>query len=346
MIAGRAKLVSWGLQAVLIAAPLLIALLSKDTFLHDSLTQVLLFAILALSWNILGGFARQVSVGHVAFFGIGAYTSTLLALHFSLSPWLGMIVGGLIAAAAGALLGLVTFRLRGKFFTMATLAFAEVMRILAVDLRAVTRGSEGITINSTPDPSMFVFGSLQTYVFVGFALMLALYGLSVLLARSKIGLKLLAYREEEEAARALGVRTVRLRLFVMVLSAFCTALGGSFYAQYLLFIDPDSVFGIELSLQMALLSVVGGVGTAIGPIIGTYLVVPFGQFLRAQLGSDLAGLHLVIYGFALIGVLYKMPNGVWPAIEGLIQRLCSSGPTSGPTSGPERPVPAKPEQGA
>ena len=321
MTARRAKLVSWGLQAVLIAAPLVIGLASKDTFLHDSLTQVLLFAILALSWNILGGFARQVSVGHVAFFGIGAYTSTLLALYFGLSPWIGMFVGGLIAAIAGALLGIVTFRLRGKFFTMATLAFAEVMRILAVDLRGLTKGSEGITIDSTPNLSMFVLGNLQLYVVVGFALMLALYVLSVLLARSKVGLKLLAYREEEEAARALGVRTIRLRLLVMILSAFCTALGGTFYAQYLLFIDPDSVLGIELSLQMALLSVVGGVGTAIGPILGTYLVVPFGQILRAQLGSELAGLHLVIYGLGLIVVLYKMPNGVWPAIEGFLHRV-------------------------
>lgn len=317
----RAMFASWGLQGALIAAPLVIGLASKDTFLHDSLTQVLLFAILALSWNILGGFARQVSVGHVAFFGIGAYTSTLLALNFGISPWIGMIAGGLIAAAAGALLGIVTFRLRGKFFTMATLAFAEVMRILAVDMRGLTKGSEGITIDSTPNAAMFVLGDLQRYVVVGFVLMLALYLLSVLLARSKVGLKLLAYREEEDAARALGVRTIRLRLLVMVLSAFCTALGGTFYAQYLLFIDPDSVFGIELSLQMALLSVVGGVGTAIGPILGTYLVVPFGQFLRAQLGSELAGLHLVVYGLGLIVVLYKMPNGVWPAIEGFLSRF-------------------------
>lgn len=321
----RAELASWGLQAALIAAPLVIGLLSKDTFLHDSLTQVLLFAILALSWNILGGFARQVSVGHVAFFGIGAYTSTLLALNFGISPWIGMFVGGAIAAVAGALLGIVTFRLRGKFFTMATLAFAEVMRILAVDLRGLTKGSEGITIDSTPNIAMFVLGSLRSYVIVGFAMMLALYVLSVLLARSKVGLKLLAYREEEEAARALGVRTIRLRLLVMVLSAFCTALGGTFYAQYLLFIDPDSVLGIELSLQMALLSVVGGVGTAIGPILGTYLVIPFGQVLRAQLGSEFAGLHLVIYGLGLIVVLYKMPNGVWPAIEGFLNRRFSSG---------------------
>jgi branched-chain amino acid transport system permease protein len=334
MTADRATHVSWGLQAVLIAAPLVIGLATKDNFIHDSLTQVLLFAILALSWNILGGFARQVSVGHVAFFGIGAYTSTILALDFGLSPWIGMIVGGLIAAIAGGLLGLVTFRLRGTFFTMATLAFAEVMRILAVNLRGITKGSEGITIDSTPNLSMYVLGDLRSYVVVGFILMLALFLLSVLLARSKVGLKLLAYREEEEAARALGVRTVRLRLLVMVLSAFCTALGGTFYAQYLLFIDPDSVLSIELSLQMALLSVVGGVGTAIGPILGTYLVVPFGQILRAQLGSELAGLHLVIYGLGLILVLYKMPNGVWPAIEGFLNRKFSSGKDSAE----ERPV--------
>lgn len=322
MSASRADLVTWSLQAVLLAAPLAIGLASGDAFLHDSLTQVLLFASLALSWNLLGGFARQVSIGHVAFFGIGAYTSTLLGIHFGVSPWIGMIAGGLLAATTGALLGGVTFRLRGKFFTMATLAFAEVVRILAVNLRGVTKGAEGITISSTPEFGMFVFASLKTYVVVGFVLMLGLYLLSVLLARSKTGLRLLAYREDEEAARALGVHTVRLRLLVIALSAFCTAVGGTFYAQYLLFIDPDSVLGVELSLQMALLAVVGGVGTAIGPILGTYLVVPFGQVLRAQLGSEMAGLHLVVYGLGLILVLYKMPNGVWPAIEGFVRRLC------------------------
>lgn len=316
----RGETISWGVQAALIAAPLVIGLASGDAFVHDSLVQVLLFAILALSWNILGGFARQISVGHVAYFGIGAYTSTLLGLHLGISPWLGLVAGGVIAAATGAVLGAVTFRLKGKFFTMATLAFAEVVRILAVHFRGVTKGSEGISIDSTTNPLMFVFGSLQAYVVVGFLLMFALYLLSVLLARSKTGLKLLAYREDEEAARALGLNTVRLRLLVMMLSAFCTAVGGTFYAQYLLFIDPDSVLGIELSLQMALLSVVGGVGTAFGPILGAYLVVPFGQLLRAYLGSNLAGLHLVVYGVGLIFVLYKMPNGVWPAVESLLLR--------------------------
>jgi branched-chain amino acid transport system permease protein len=334
----RAELASWSVQALLVLAPLVIGLVSRDTFLHDSLTQVLLFAILSLSWNILGGFARQVSIGHVAFFGIGAYTSTLLGIQFGVSPWLGMIAGGLLAATTGLLLGAVTFRLRGTFFTMATLAFAEVMRILAVNLRGITKGSEGITIGSTPDFGMFVFGNLRTYVVVGFVLMLALYVLSVLLVRSKTGLRLLAYREDEVAARALGVHTVRLRLFVMALSAFCTAVGGTFYAQYLLFIDPDSVLGVELSLQMALLAVVGGVGTAIGPILGTYLVVPFGQILRAQLGSEMAGLHLVVYGLGLILVLYKMPNGVWPAIERLLDRLVPSGRHAAPEAPPAERV--------
>ncbi len=312
--------ISLAIQAALVVAPLLLALLVDDSFLHDSITQVLLFAVLALAWNLLGGYARQISIGHVAFFGIGAYTSSLLYVDFGLSPWLGMICGGVLAACAGAFIGLVTFRLRGKFFTMATIAFAEVVRIIAVNWRSVTMGSEGITIPSTPDPANFVFENLRSHVIAAWLLMVVLLGISILLAHSKMGLRLRAYREDEEAARALGVRTIRLRLFVVMLSAFFTAIGGSFYAQYLLFIDPDSVLSVNLSLQMALLSVVGGVDTAIGPIIGTYLVIPFGQVLRAELGASLAGLHLVIYGLGLILVLYKMPDGVWPAVERLIRR--------------------------
>jgi len=313
--------VSLALQLVLLAAPVALALLSGDSFIHDSLIQVLLWGVLALAWNLLGGYARQISVGHVAFFGIGAYTSTLLRIAFGLSPWLGMIAGGVLAAATGILLGLVTFRLRGPFFTMATIAFAEVLRILAVNWRGLTKGSEGLTIDSTPDPAMFVFGDLRTYVFVAWAMMVGLYLLSWLLGRSKTGLRLLAFREDETAARALGINTYRLRLFAMGLSAFFTAIGGTLYAQYLLFIDPDSVLGVEVSLQMALVAVVGGIGSAIGPVLGTYLVVPFGQVLRAELGAQLAGLHLVVYGLGLILVLWKMPDGVWPAIERRLARF-------------------------
>jgi branched-chain amino acid transport system permease protein len=324
---------SLALQLVLLAAPVAVALLTGDSFMHDSLTQVLLWGVLALAWNILGGYARQISVGHVAFFGIGAYTSTLLRIGFDVSPWLGMIAGGLLAALAGILLGLITFRLRGPFFTMATIAFAEVLRILAVNLRGLTKGSEGLTLDSTPDPTMFVFGSLRTYAFVAWAMVVGLFLLSWVLERSKTGLRLLAFREDETAARALGVNTYQLRLLAMGLSAFFTAVGGTFYAQYLLFIDPDSVFGVDVSLQMALISVVGGIGSAIGPVIGTFLVVPFGQVLRAELGAQLAGLHLVIYGLGLILVLWKMPDGVWPAVERRIARLARRRVAAAPGAG-------------
>ncbi len=306
---------SLAVQLVLVAAPAALVLAVDDPFLQDSACQVLLIAALGLSWNLLCGYARQISVGHVAFFGIGAYTSTLLALDFGVSPWLGMVAGGALAAVTGTLLGAVTFRLRGPFFTMATIAFAEVVRILAVNWRSLTRGSEGLAIDSTPDPAMFVFADLRHTALVIWLLVAFLYLLSLLLGRSKTGLRLIALREDEEAARALGINTFRLRLGAMAASAFFTAVCGTFYAQYLLLIDPDSVLGVETSLQMALVAVVGGIGSAFGPVLGTYLVVPFGQVLRAELGAELAGLHLVVYGVGLILVLWRLPQGVWPAIE-------------------------------
>jgi branched-chain amino acid transport system permease protein len=313
------RFASPGTQALLLLAPMAVVLVSGDNFLLDSLNQVLIWAALALSWNILCGYARQISVGHVAFFGIGAYTSTILRLDFGLSPWIGMLAGGVLASVVGTLLGLVTFRLRGPFFTMATIAFAEVVRILAVSVRSLTRGSEGMSIDSAPDPARFVFAELRSYVLVTWLLVLLLFALSKYLDLSKTGLRLRALREDEIAARALGVNTFRLRLVSMAVSAFFTAICGTFYAQYILLIDPDSVLGVDASLQMALLTVVGGIGSAIGPVLGTYLVVPFGQVLRAELGSQLAGLHLVIYGFGLILVLYKLPNGIWPALERLLR---------------------------
>ena len=309
-----------GTQAALVAAPLAAVLLVHDASLLDSLNQVLIWAALALSWNILGGYARQISVGHVAFYGIGAYTSTVLGISYGVSPWIGMFAGGLLAAAVATLLGLATFRLRGPFFTMATIAFAEVVRILAVNLRSVTRGSEGLSIDSTPNPGQFVFRDVGSYVLATWGLVLVVFLVSCYLDHSKTGMRLRAMREDEDAARALGIHVFRLRLAVLAVSAFFTALCGTFYAQYLLLIDPDSVLGVDASLQMALMAVVGGIGSAVGPILGTYLVVPFGQALRAELGSNLAGLHLVIYGLGLVLVLYKLPNGLWPAIEGVLAR--------------------------
>ena len=155
---------------------------------------------------------------------------------------------------------------------------------------------------------------------VTWGLMVVVFLVSKYLDGSKTGMRLRALRENEEAARALGIHTFGLRIGVYAVSAFFTAVCGTFYAQYLLLIDPDSVLGVDASLQMALMAVVGGIGSAIGPVLGTYLVVPFGQVLRAELGSGLAGLHLVIYGLGLVLVLYKLPNGIWPAIEGLINR--------------------------
>lgn len=309
------------LQTALLVAPAVLALSTADNFILDSMIQVLLWGVLALAWNILGGYARQISIGHAAFFGIGAYTSTLLRLGFDISPWLGMLCGGILASATGMLLGMITFRLRGPFFTMATIAFAEVLRIVAVNARDLTKGSEGLAIDSTPSAAMLVFGNLRTYVVLMWAIMLICFLISWQMERSKTGLRLLAFRENEDAARALGVNTYWLRIYAMGLSAFLAAIGGTLYAQYLLFIDPDSVFGVDISLQMALISVVGGIGSAIGPVLGTYLVVPFGQILRAEFGTQLAGLHLVIYGLGLILVLWKMPGGVWPMVERAVARI-------------------------
>ncbi len=311
---------SQALQAALVAAPLLIVAFVHDNSILDSLNQVLIWAALALSWNILGGYARQISVGHVAFYGIGAYTSTLLAANYGVSPWLGMFAGGFLAAAVAAMIGMATLRLRGPFFTMATIAFAEVVRILAVNLRGVTRGAEGLSIDSAPSLPNFVFQDPRTYVLVTWCLVLTVFLVCKYLDASKTGMRLRAMRENEDAARALGVHAFRLRVAVLTVSAFFTAICGTFYAQYLLLIDPDSVLGVDASLQMALMAVMGGIGTAAGPLLGTYLVVPFGQVLRAELGSNLAGLHLVIYGLGLVLVLWRLPGGIWPAIERLVTR--------------------------
>jgi branched-chain amino acid transport system permease protein len=285
-------------------------LLIRNDFYLDGLILIFIWGAFAGAWNILAGYAGMVSLGHNAFFGIGAYTSTLLLLHFGLTPWIGMIVGGLVALCVGLILGVVCFRLRSHYFALATLAFGEVGSILAVNWRSLTGGSEGLALPIQPSVYLFSFSSKLPYVYIGLFFFLVVIAVSYAIEHSRLGYYLTAFRENEDAARALGVRTGQVRLIAMALSSFLSAIIGTFYAQYVVFIDPTSVMRIQISVQVALFAIVGGIGTALGPAIGAVIFVPITILLRAKMGTSLPGLHVVIYGIILVLVLLYMPQGI------------------------------------
>lgn len=301
---------------------LCIALLVVGPSQHmlDIILLSFMWAGLALAWNIAGGYAGLISLGHAAFFGIGAYTSSILVTKIELTPWMGMWIGGLVAAAAGGILTLICARLRGPFFILSTLAAAEVVRIGALNWTDLTGGAEGLMILPTPDPAAMVFTSKSTYAWLMLVYMLVTYAVTKGIEGSRYGFYLFAIRDDEEAASAAGVNPLLARASAMCVSAFLTAIGGSLFAQYFLFLDPTHVISPELSFQFALVPALGGLGTAIGPVLGAFVVTPLSEFLRSYFGGGAAGLHLAIYGAVLIVVMLYFPGGIAGALMRLLGR--------------------------
>jgi branched-chain amino acid transport system permease protein len=285
--------------------------------LRDVIVLSFLFAGLALAWNIAGGYAGLISFGHAAFFGVGAYTSTILLVRYGISPWIGIWLGALLAAVFGAVLALICARLRGPFFILSTLAFAEVVRIGALNWASLTGGPEGLSIAPVASLTGMVFASKTTYAALMLGYLVFIYAITKALEASRFGYYLLAIRDNEDAAAAAGVNPLLGRAAAMALSAALTGIGGSLFAQYFLYLDPTYVISPELSFQFALLPAVGGLGTAIGPILGSFLIMPLSELLRSHLGNAAAGLHLVIYSFGLIVVMLYFPAGLAGALNKL-----------------------------
>ena len=307
------------------------------------LTMVLFYAAASSAWNLIGGYAGQFSLGHTAFFGIGAYTSTLLYLRFGLSPWLGLLLGGGLAMGFAAIISYPCFRLRGPFFVLATIAFGEVMRILSTYFKQITNGGVGLVIPIEPGVAHFIFLDKAPYAFIAYLLLLFIAGVSVLIERSRVGYYLAALRDDEEAAEATGINTSRYKLLVMMISAFFTAAAGTFYAQYSSFIDPETVFSISFSIELAMLSIIGGMGTVIGPILGSFILIPLDAYLRGWLAGLYTGVGFLIYGLLLIFVVTYMPDGVIKWLRRSLFPILQKLPRMRPLEAISIPVPAPTE---
>jgi branched-chain amino acid transport system permease protein len=314
----RGRIVLALVLAVLLALPLV-----ADRYVLSVLTLIFYFAYVGQAWNLMMGYAGQLSLGHALYVGLGGYVAALLWLNFGIGPWLGVFAAVAVAAGFGAAIGWLGFRfgIAGVYFALLTIAFAEFTRI-GFDHLGVTGGAAGLFL-PFEEKRMGEWWNLRGGQLLFYYLALALASGAVLLValivRSRLGYRLIAVREDETAARALGIDAFAVKMAAVVISSAMTAVGGVFYAFYYNNLFPSQVFEISRSIELILAPIVGGLGTVFGPVIGAFVLTPLGEVLiavTARLGVDAPGVKAVFYGVILIVIIYAMPTGVWPRLAG------------------------------
>ena len=294
--------------------------IDHPVFLHIVI-YVFFYAYFALAWAVLGVLAGQLSLGHAIFFGIGAYTTIILQTDFGIIPWISMFIGGALAALIGVLLGFPCFRLRGGFYALATLAFAEVMRLLAIYFVDVTGGAEGVTVPLVGEsPLYFQFNSKVPYYYVMLILLIVMIIAYYKVSTSKLGYYLSAIRDDEDAASSLGINIFACKLRAAAISSFFTGVLGVFYVQYTRFIHPESAFGLWRSVDPIIISALGGPGI-LGPLVGSAILTPVTEMLVAVFGGGFATIKMMIYGAILVLVILKMPSGVIGPLKRAFRKL-------------------------
>jgi branched-chain amino acid transport system permease protein len=312
----RAALLLGALLAALVAAPWIVS-----DYLLTVLIIILYFAYAGQAWNIMMGFAGQLSLGHAIYLGLGAYVGAMLFTQFGVAPWLGLLAAIPVAAACGAVIGFLAFRfgVSGVYFAILTIAFAEFARV-GFDNWGYVNASSGLFLpvqqyghndlwRLRGDPTMFYY-----VILAATALILALcHGL----LNSRVGYFWLAIREDEQAARATGIDSFRYKMIAVMVSASLTSFAGVFYAFFYNNLFPEQVFGISRSIEIILGPIIGGIGTLFGPILGAFVLTGLAEALRSAMtasGFDLPGATQVFYGLCLLIVIVALPNGVWPPL--------------------------------
>lgn len=309
------------LGVIVLALLIILPPFFSSAFGQHVLIITFMFAMCGVAWNIMGGYAGMFSFGQAAFFGIGAYTSSFLLLNFNLSPWIGLVAGGIIASLLAAAIGYPCSNLRGHYFAIATIAFGEIIRIVFNNWQAVG-AAEGLTIpmmNESLSNFMFHSSKLPYYYIILCFLLLALV-VCFLVSSSKMGYYLRAIKESHDVAQVLGVDVVRYRLYAIMISAFLTSMAGTFYAQYILYIDPESVMILPISVQIVLVAMLGGANTVLGPVVGASILITLSEYSRAWLGYKGTGIDMIVYGTLITIISMYLPNGVWGFISSFTER--------------------------
>jgi len=312
IIAGLAILV------LLIFFPLVV----RQSFSIHVMILVFMFAMLGVAWNIMGGYAGMYSFGQAAFFGIGAYTSSYLSIVYGVNPWIGLVAGGCAAALVAAAIGYPCSKLRGHYFAIASIAFAEIVRIVFNNWKAVG-AAEGLSLSMQNESfANFLFNSSKLpYYYIMLAFLLISLAVSYFVATSKMGYYFRAIKESHQIAGSLGVDVVLYRLIAIMTSAFLSAMAGTFYAQYILYIDPGSVMLLATSIQIVLIAMLGGAGSIMGPVIGAAILIPASEYTRVTLGYKGTGMDMVIYGLLITLISMYYPEGVWKLLARIGRKM-------------------------
>jgi branched-chain amino acid transport system permease protein len=282
----------------------------QNNYQLQVLFRITLFAALGLAWNLVGGYAGQLSLGHVAFFGVGAYGLALF-VEIGVPIWIALFLAACVATLFAAIIGAIAFRLRGPYFTLATIAFGEVLRLTATNL-SVTGGAIGLTM-----PGLFVGRTFwRSYYLAAVALLAIAFITNYWTSRSRFGYYLMAIREDEDTASAVGINTAFCKLQSLLMSAFLTALAGALYGSAFQFIVPDSILPLEISIQIAIITMLGGAGTLLGPIVGAVLLLSASEAFKNQFKES----HLLIYGILIVLVVLFMPEGIVGGLQHLFRK--------------------------
>jgi branched-chain amino acid transport system permease protein len=308
--------------AVTLVLALAFPLVFTDTFPIHVMILVYMFGVLGMGWNIMGGYAGMFSFGQAAFFGIGAYTSTFLLMNFGVNPWIGLVAGGITAALVAAAIGYPCSNLRGHYFAIASIAFAEIVRVVFNNWKLVG-GAEGLSLPMLDESfANFMFHSSKLpYYYIILAFLLIAIATCYFVATSKMGYYFRAIKESHEVAEVLGVNVVRYRLIAIMIAGFLSAMAGTFYAQYVLYIDPESVMLLPISVQVVLISMLGGAGAVIGPVIGAAVLIPLSEYTRITLGHQGTGVDMLIYGFLIMLISMYQPAGVWGLLSSIGKKV-------------------------
>jgi branched-chain amino acid transport system permease protein len=307
-----------------VAALLVLAVLPvfvRGIFIQGIFISIFFYTGLTAAWNI-PVFGGKLSLGHAAFFGLGAYTAAILYVDYGVIPWIGVFASILVSLLGALVLTPPLILLRGPFFTLASLAFAEVLRLVAIYWKGLTGGSVGINIPFEPGWQNLTFQSNVPFYYISLVLAAASVGISYVIYRRAFGYHLRAAASDEEAAQALGINTRRYHVVALLWSAGIAGMLGAFYAFYLYTLEPNTFFSLPLfSLQPALNGIIGGMGTVWGPVVGSAVMTPLAEFLRVYLGGVQQGLNFLIYGLVLILIVQTIPGGIVSVLSRLSRRL-------------------------
>ncbi len=295
-------------MCALAAVPLFVG----DPFVCHILIMIMMYATMSIGWNVIGGYAGQVSFGNAAFFGVGAYTTAILLVNFSVNPWLGMLAGCVLSVGLAVIVGYPCFRLRGHYFAIATIAVGEIMVVIFTNWDYVG-AAVGIYMPILEESfTNFEFHSSKIpYYYIILCMLLFAIAVSYFIEKGRLGYYLRAIKDDPDGARSLGIDIQKYKMIAFSISAVLTSICGTFYGQYVLYIHPSSTMDLMMSIHLCIIALIGGIGKLFGPVIGAFVFIPLMELTRVYLGSEGQGIDMIIYSLLVIMIAIWRPQGLW-----------------------------------